>query len=219
MIRARPSPEPRNFAVKVQQPGDAFIARTPNPTNADWCQHPYWQCAHTDLYDRYQGICMYCASWTPRNINNRGLDHTSVDHYIPKSVDPKKAYRWDNFRLCRTRLNRRKGQFQDVADPFLISNGLFTIDFTTFLIRPNPTALIHDADAVQKTIDRLQLNTDTDYVQERIEAIRSYCMQNGFTLQQFRLRYPFIADQMVRQNFDTVFKSKLKAIFNRFPAT
>lgn len=65
---------------------------------------------------------------------------------------------------------------------------------------------------VEATIDRLQLNADTDYVNERIGAVREYSL-GKVTLARLQSKYPFIADQMQRQDFDSVFKHRFESHF------
>lgn len=206
------SPAPAHYAARVRDRGARFLARTPNPRQTDWKRHAYWRDIHDDLYQLHVGICMYCASWTPRRLGNSGTEHTSVDHFVPKSVDPPRAYAWDNFRLCRSRLNRRKSNFQDVLDPFIVNNDWFTLQFTTFLIVPTEGLARELATRVEASIDRLQLNADTDYVNERIGAVREYSL-GKVTLARLRSKYPFIAEQMQRQDFDRVFKNRFETYF------
>jgi hypothetical protein len=144
------------------------------------------------------------------------LDHTSIDHYIPKSADPTKAYEWSNFRLSRSRLNQRKANFRDVLDPCAVSNDWFVLDFFTFRMKPAPELPAGTDAKVRATISRLQLNTDPDYVNERIEVIRRHAL-DAITFPQVRARWPFIAHQMLVQGFETAHKPRLAAFFLRTP--
>jgi hypothetical protein len=98
-----------------------------------------------------------------------------------------------------------------VLDPFTIAPGWFKLNFLTFLLEPNQTLPPADQARVVATIDRLQLNTDNDYVNERIGAIREYCKGRA-TLAQLDRRYPFIAAEMRNQSFDTDFLPRMRAI-------
>jgi hypothetical protein len=73
-----------------------------------------------------------------------------------------------------------------------------------------------DRKRVEATIDRLQLNTDNDYVNERIGAIREYCLGRA-THAQLLKRYPFIAVEMQTQNFDNNFLPRMRAFFVMYP--
>jgi hypothetical protein len=159
---------PSHYANQVREKGRRFLARVPNPTSSQFKKHAYWRDIHDDLYKLYNGICSYCASWTPRTPD-AGNNHTSVDHFIPKATLPSHAYEWSNYRLCRARLNSFKSNSLVVVDPFFIGPNWFVIDFTSFLLKPNPSAAVNLTAKlrIQKTIDCLHLN-DNDYVQERL---------------------------------------------------
>ena len=213
MIRVTLPSAPAHYRTSVRIPGEAFLKHNPSPSNKDWSNHAYWRKIHHDLYKGHRGICVYCSSWTPRAKHSpRGLDHTSVDHFVPKSLAPKKAYEWSNFRLCRTRLNHKKDNYLDVLDPCTVTDGWFIIDFTTFQIRPAPGLPQAVESSVISTIDRLQLNVDNDYVDERIAVIREYALDR-LSLPQLQSKYPFIAQQIQTQNFDMQFKVRFRAFF------
>lgn len=215
MIRVTLSPVPRNFDARVRIPGATFLAATPRPTGAQWTGNDYWRLAHSDLYAAYHGICSYCASWTHRSQRS-GLDSTSVDHFVARANDANLAYEWSNMRLCRRRLNRRKSSHMDVTDPLTVGQRWFRLDFRTFLLRPDPSLAPADQASVASTIARLGLNSDRDYVDERVAVIRQYC-RSGLTRDQVRRRYPFIAAEMRSQNFDRNFLPQLSALFARYP--
>lgn len=206
-----PAPPP-NYVADVKNPGEAFLRCTPNPTQDDWRRHSYWRKIHDYLYNSHNGICLYCASWTPRNRRKEHFDYTTIDHYIPKKIDKTKVYEWDNFRLCRARLNHRKADFSDVLDPCSLSNEWFILEFTTFLIKPSFGLDEQIKIKVRQTIERLELNLDTDYVNERIAIIRDYSI-GTISFDFIRLKYPFIAYQMVSQRFDETFKDKIARYF------
>jgi len=215
MIRVTLITPPADYETKVKLPGTAFLAVNPNPSGNDWKTHEYWRDIHDYLYDGHQGICAYCASWSPRRAAKpNDAQATSVDHYIPKSLDPQLAYEWSNFRLCRLRLNHRKGDFQDVLDPCAVSNAWFTLNMRTFFIRPAPglPGPIHGS--VTATIDRLELNKDRDYVNQRVAVIRSYTLGEA-SIEQLRIRYPFIAYQLEVQDFDNLHLPRLLAYFKK----
>ncbi len=188
------------------------MARQPHPTASEFRKHAYWTEIHDDLYRDYKGICAYCASWTPRSPGGR-LDHTSVDHFLPKSLNPLLAYEWDNFRLCRARLNANKGDQLSVIDPLYVINGWFTLDFTTFLIAPNDSSPAYIQYHVNESITTLGLNAD-DYVNERIGVIKEYCL-GSTSLSDLKSFYPFIATEIVRVDFDRTLKPEMRDFFIR----
>jgi len=212
LIPVTPAAEPADFNRKVRVPGSKFLMKTPNPTGRQWNGRDYWRKALGDMFFAYNEICAYCASWTKRAGTTETFQDTSIDHFVPKSAVPAQAYEWSNFRLCRKRLNMRKDSHRDVLDPFTLAPGWFNLDFRTFLLLPNPVLSIFDRERVEKTIDRLQLNSDNDYVNERIGAIREYCLGQA-TIDQLINSYPFIAAEMRAQDFDTKFLPRMRDFF------
>jgi len=216
LIPVTPVAEPADFNTKVRVPGTAFLIKTPTPNGSQWKRKDYWRRALENLFDGYNGICAYCASWTKRATNISTPQDSSVDHFIPKSAEPLQAYEWSNFRLCRSRLNFRKDIHIDVLDPFILAPGWFNLDFRTFFLVPSPTLTTLNRKQVEATIDRLQLNADNDYVYERIGAIREYCLGRA-TYEQLLNHYPFIAVEMQTQNFNTNFLPHMRAFFLAHP--
>ena len=205
--------EPADFNNKVRQPGAAFLRTTPHPSGDAWQGHDYWRKAIADLRVAYHNICSYSGSWTKTNVGGTStLQDSSVDHFIPKSSNPAQAYEWANFRLSRTRLNNRKDNSNDVLDPFTLPGRWFTLNFRSFLIFPNRALADSERRRVRKTVDRLGLNTDNDYIQERIEVVREYCLGNC-TLAMLDAFWPFIANEMKAQDFDTVFLPLMQSVF------
>lgn len=211
MIPCRVHPQPPNFENDVRIPGQGFLTSVPHPRNADWRIHKYWSRIHDYLYDCMNGICAYCATHTPRRKSTNGIDHTSIDHFVPKSFgNHSHAYDWGNFRLCRSRLNNRKADHRDVLDPIFIHPRTFQIDFDTFEIVPNPSISDAMRQAVNSTIARLELNTDDDYVNERALAVYAYAA-NQLAFADLSRNYPFIAFEMIEQSFDANFLPRFQA--------
>ena len=210
MIKVQQFDAPLNFLARVQIPGQRFLLRNPSPTRKDFKRHNYWSKIHDDIYNLYGGICSYCASWTPRRAVPTDPNYTSVDHYIPKSVSPSLAYEWSNYRLCRARLNSNKDSSLEVVDPFHVQNGWFIIDFTSFLIVPSPSIPELTQERVNLSIDILGLN-DNDMLEQRLDVIYRYSIDE-IDIAQLILSYPFIAAEMVRQNFDINFKAEISSL-------
>ena len=184
MILVVPQPEPANFDSDVRRPGQQFLRRVPLPSNAQFKKHEYWRKALRDLRTAYSDICAYCACWIP-------FDGGTLDHYLPKSAHPADAYEWSNFRLAQERMNSNKGESTDVLDPFHIDPGWFVLDFSTMLVRLNNRLKPEVRKAVNKTINILQLNSET-LVRLRYSRLRDY--SNELTPIRFLERYyPFIA--------------------------
>jgi hypothetical protein len=214
MIPASLPAPPAHYQTRVRRPGLAFLAATPNPTSEEWSRHRYWQNIHQDLYSWHKGVCVYCASWTP-HPRQHGVDHTSIDHFVPKSKKPRLAYEWSNFRMVRAKLNNRKDNYEDVLDPCTLQPGWFRLNFVTFLLEADATLPARDKKEVAATIRRLLLNEDSAYVNERARVIYRYAAGN-MTFADVQRLYPFIASEMQAKNFDSVFKpSVVEALAKR----
>ncbi len=209
-----PAP-PAHYVTRVRQPGMLFLAATPNPTSAEWNQHRYWQNIHEDLYRWHKGVCVYCASWTP-HPRRRGVDHTSIDHFVPKSKNLPLAYEWSNFRMVRSKLNNRKDYFEDVLDPCTLQPGWFRLDFTTFFLEPDAALPAKAQSQVAATIQRLLLNGDSAYVNERARVIYRYTA-GRITFADIQRLYPFIASEMQAKNFDVVYKPSVVTALAKRP--
>lgn len=209
MIPVTPSPEPGDFDRRVRRPGSAFLSVTPSPTKGEWDDHAYWRAVLPDLRSSYNNLCAYSSSHI-RSGNSR--DTESVDHFRPRSIYPQLAYEWENYRLCRVKMNGYKGCHEDVLDPFTIPNGWFRLNFDSFLLVPDPTLNKQDKGRVLATINRLRLNSDAAFVAERIEVIKQHCL-GQVTWEYICGKYPFIAAEMQRQNFDIAFLPNMRHFF------
>lgn len=208
MIPVTSKPEPHDFDTKVRQPGLAFLAQTPNPTNAQW--RDFWSKALDQLFTAYARTCAYSASPVRRGTAKASLRDRSLDHYVARVTNPLLAYEWTNFRLCRSRLNTNKGHHADVLDPFTLSQNRFALNFLTFDLVPDASLDLTEQAQVQATIARLKLNDDKDYWKERSGVVKEYCLGRvKFT--QIQRHYPFIALEMQRQNFDHSFLPQMQA--------
>lgn len=195
MIPVVPQPEPDIFDRLVRTPGEKFLKKLNNskPTTKQWENQDHWKHIRFQLHTAYKGICAYSALRIPRGSSN-----PNVDHYIPKSKRPDLAYEWSNYRLSCPLANTLKRDFQDVLDPFTLPPNWFFLDFPSLLLKPNPDIPDEDQQRVWKTIDRLKLNEEQTYVDERNTCLEVYCRGGGdFTfLKQFA---PFIAHELERQ--------------------
>ena len=113
-------------------------------------------------------------------------------------------------------MNNNKGAHNDVLDPFTLPDRWFTLHFRTFLISPNVTLSDCEKKRVRKTIKRLRLNEDDDYVKERENVIREYCL-GTYTLATLEIFWPFIANEMKVQHFDSVFLPSMRPYFMANP--
>ena len=192
MIHIELMPEPANFNAEVREPGNRFLILVPNPTKKQWRVNHYWMHCRSDLYRSYHGICAYTGLWFPK------LSAT-VDHFMPKSKYPQKAYEWNNFKLSCEKANNNKGN-NEILDPFSISPDWFQLDFPSLLVKANPHLLRDEKSFIKETIDILKLNTE-DFIDTRQYWLMFYIENLDFDhLERYA---PFIAYELRRQNLKT----------------
>lgn len=134
-----------------------------------------------------------------------GVGGITTDHFIPKSIRPDLAYERSNFRLACQRVNSKKGNSQNILDPFKISDGWFQLEFLTGTVFPDP--LLSDAviSKITRTIEILGLNLP--YARKRRSQDFSMLIGNQFSEDFFSFlkdRSPFIYKEAVRQNLLSV---------------
>ena len=187
VIRVQPKPEPPDFDEKVRQPGLRAQQEAPPRTPPLWRDECLFQ-----LWEAYEGICSYLCVFIPQGSGAR-----SVDHFVPKSRRPDLLYEWSNYRLACSLMNSRKGQFEDVLDPFEIEDGWFVLDLSFLQVLPNPDLDEETRRGVQATIDRLDLN-DNECLQARANDYDAY-LRNEISLDLLKRWSPFVAREMGRQ--------------------
>lgn len=206
MIPVALKAEPTDFDRKVRQPGAIFLSACSSPRRKDWSGHSYWQRAADDLYRAYNGICAYTGEWLPRTSAS-----TSIDHFTPKSIAPRLAYEWRNFRLTTQKANNNKADHVGLADPCSINSGWFVLDLPSCLIRPGVGLSPSDHAMVEHTINVLRLNDDEEYVQNRCSIILDY-IRGDISLHYMWAKYPYIAHELTRQNLLGDVKTMFRAL-------
>jgi hypothetical protein len=195
--------EPDDFEEKVRKKGQKFLEINPKPTN--WDNRSYWRDALPDLWRAYGAICAYSCHWIPLDQGS-----ASVDHFVPKSVAPERAYDWSNYRLANSKMNAKKGDAQDILDPIGLMNETFILLFPAMLVKPNPLLLESQKALAKATINRLDLNDDEALVQQRLRWVLNYCDRH-ISFQFLKKNAPFIASEIERQKII----DKLPQIFKR----
>lgn len=202
MIRVHAKSEYPEFDQQVRQRGISFLSVTPNPTSKQFSQHNYWTAALGELHAAYDRLCAY----TTRELVQTG----TVDHFMPKSKYSYLAYEWDNYRLARQTINSRKGDSEDVVDPFKICEGWFTLAMPSCLIKPGQNIGREVRNSVNSTINILGLNQDERLVEERCRLLVSLA-DGDITLNYLDRHYPFLSSEVRRQGVH----GSLKQIFAR----
>jgi uncharacterized protein (TIGR02646 family) len=193
MIPVHMQPEPADFAKKVRNPGQKFLKQTPAPNTEQWKRNDYWRKALFDMRNSYNKICAYCAFWIPHSTGAQ-----SIDHFIPKSIDPDLAYEWSNFRYVSARFNSRKGT-RKIIDPFSLKPDSFILDFSSFFIKANPLLSVIIKEQIEETIKILKLNDDEDLITERQNWYFAY-QKKEITYRHLEKKAPFIAYEIKRQS-------------------
>lgn len=193
MIPVGPRPEPRDFHERVGRRGADFLRTTPRPTSASWKGRQYWRNVLPDLREAYRGICAYSAVWIPQDVGT-----ATVDHFVPKSVCPDLAYKWENYRLSSLLMNSRKGNHRDVVDPFDVRHEWSVLRFPSMLVHPGPDLSEEQKERVEQTIRRLKLNSHDQLVQSRLKWVLDFC-HDGITFEHLESNAPFIAYELERQ--------------------
>jgi len=205
MIHVDLKEEPAKFNREVRIPGNRFLTRCPQPTNKQWKKERHWKNISSELYDLYKGICAYTGLWFSKSITS-----VSVDHFLPKSLYPQKAYEWDNYRLTTEIMNGNK-EDSIIADPIEICNGDIVLDFPSCLVKVNPGLEQDQKRLLQYTIEILKLNSDDNQVQARYEIVKDYA-NDDISEQHLRNKYPFIASELERQDLLIDIKKMFKAL-------
>ena len=202
MIPVVPQPEYQEFDSEVRRPGIQFLRRKPHPSNRDFHNHNYWTRAIKNLKASYSGLCAYTSLYL--------VDTASVDHFRPKMKYPHLAYEWDNYRLARQKINSRKGDTEEVVDPFAVKSGWFVLDLPSCLIRPGDGLDKETKKCISATINILRLNDDDSLVQERCNLL-VYLAQGDITMNFLDRHYPFLAVEVRRQGIE----KRLSQIFKK----
>lgn len=202
LIPVQPRPEPAAFDANVRQRGRAFLKTNPTPSSEDFKPHQYWKWAATEIYEAYKRTCAYSCMYIPTPAG-------TIDHYLPKTRRPDRAYEWDNYRLALHRMNGYKGDRTDILDPFSLGEGWFVLDFPSCLVRPGDGLTPEQRQQVETTIDALRLNSDDSLVQDRCDVMVMFA-RGEVALPFLQKRYPFLAAEVIRQNIQSTANTLFK---------
>lgn len=201
MMRVDLKPEPPVFEDRVRKKGQRYLAKVPSPTKQQWAEHAYWTDVKFALHDAYCGICNFVCHWIPPDTGS-----ITVEHYKPKAKYPADAYEWANYRLMCGTLNGRKSDYEDVLDPFGITNGMFVLDFPSLFVKPSKEINAGLQARVKATIDRLKLNDEGTCIKARARYLKRYCL-GEVDFPYLKSDAPFIAFELERQGLVTDIKT------------
>ena len=207
MIPVEEQQEPKDFDKKVRRKGYKWleqqgISLTSIPSDPSKLP-PLWRECNKQLWDAYGGVCAYLAF---RFEYVSGASTT--DHFIAKSRHAGQAYEWNNYRLACMSVNRQKGKFDDVIDPFTLPVHTFFLVLESGEIYVNPDLQTQDKKTsalADKTIHRLKLdhphnremraNCYTFYI-----AMKESLSITDTFLSWFEKQNPFVYGEIKRQN-------------------
>lgn len=193
-------PEPANFQAKVRSPGTLFLSTVPAGAKPKFRGKEHWRKCKDDLREAFGHICAYTSLHVEEVT---GAD--TVEHYLPKDVHPQLAYEWTNFRFVCSRMNGRKGVKAGVMDPFLVTAGLFQIDFPSMLMVANLSE--PQAAAAETTIRVLGLN-DEKCTRSRFRYAHLYA--TGEVTGNFLSQHaPLIHSELARQSITKTSLAKM----------
>lgn len=190
MIPVQRKQEYLEFDEQVRKKGARFLASCPRPSSKQFDAHSYWTSAKDELLVAYNRLCAY----TSREL----LYDATIDHFKPKSKYPTLAYEWSNFRLARHIINNRKGNSEDVIDPFKVHSGWFILRLSGCVIKAGPDLTEEVNRAVDATISILQLNHER-LVEERQKILEDLAY-GIIDLDHLDVHYPFLSMEVKRQN-------------------
>lgn len=179
MRRVQPQPEPADFDRRVRKPGLA------DPSQ------PYWRRCHDELYEAYGGYCAYLAVKIPRSPEESEVGGSSVDHFLPRSLNPELAFEWSNYRLSSTLINQTKKDKVGILDPFCIGDNWFFVDIISGELFPNPELSRDLQKNIEKTIRELGLNK---------KKFREYRFKLLIDTDVLKEESPFLFEEAIRQN-------------------
>ncbi|MEM9462669.1 MAG: hypothetical protein AAGF11_51450 [Myxococcota bacterium] len=205
MIYVEPQPEPDDFDAEVRRPGRAALEELVEQPDSHELGATYritdlrygdlpplWRRCLPQLATAYQRICAYSCHYVEPTTG-----WGSVDHYVPKSLQPRLAYEWSNYRFACGRMNARKGSATDVLDPFEVEDGWFQIDLVRFQLHPAPGLPPELIARIERTIEQLRLNGDA-LRQTREDVCRDF-WEGRISLPFLQRRYPLVAHELRRQ--------------------
>ena len=112
-----------------------------------------WTRSLDDLMDAYAEVCAYTCFRIHPVTGAR-----SVDHFFPKSESWDQVYEWNNYRLCCSPINSKKGEHLDVLDPFTIQPNWFVLELVGFQVLAKESLDTVTKARVKATIERLNLD-------------------------------------------------------------
>lgn len=186
---------PADFEQRVGEKGAAALnkhnPRTP-VRGEFWKGREYWRNALDQLCDSYERLCAFTAIRIERVTGS-----PTVEHFKPKAKYPELAYQWENFRLVCGLMNGRKGDFEDVLDPFELPDNVFDLNPLSGEIVVHGDCPESFKGRAQATIDRLKLSDpECNFLrQDHVQKLAT----GAWSFEETRRQSPFVVACLVRQ--------------------
>lgn len=196
MIPVVPQPEPEEFDKTVRQKGMRWLRKhnidltAPLPSKTKLPD--YWRDCLDELHTRYGGVCAWLAVFFEPSMGGG-----AVEHFLPKSLRPDRAYEWSNYRFACSRINSCKGTRTDILDPFEVGEDWFYLTCETGHIYPNPSLDEETRLKIQNTIDRLKLDA-YEHKKMRARHFQDFCT-GQVTAVYLKRKSPFVWKEAKRQ--------------------
>lgn len=181
MMPFNPPPEPPDFDKKVRQPGNAWLAKNPNPKKGT---RDYWSPFKSYLADGFNNLCGYSVMYEPVG---------TVDHYRSRENYRDLAYEWSNLRFASAWINSSKGTLDDqVLDPFDLGEDWFEILLPSLQLVLTNKVPPQQRQKAEFTLERLRLRDDERVLRQRQQWYQLY-LDGDLTLQGLEKKAPLIA--------------------------
>ncbi|WP_420635765.1 HNH endonuclease [Candidatus Palauibacter sp.] len=158
----------------------------------------HWRRARNDLLRTYDQTCAFSGLRVSTPCPPTDDHRLTIDHMVPKSKNWRLVYEWSNLRLACKILNHRKGDSEDVLDPFEVdANGeaWFHMEPVEFRLFPNPNLNPCLQARIKATISRLDLNGPAWLSAREVHFTR---FKTHGRLRQVERAFPYVAREIRR---------------------
>jgi len=181
MIRFAGQPKPEGFVSRVEQRGNARLARHPGTARPV----DYWSAFKPALATAFRDLCAYSAMYEPVG---------TVDHFVSCGEDRSRAYDWSNYRFSSGWINASKQDLVSSAllDPFEVEDGWFEILLPSLQLVTTDRVPEELRARAEFVLQRLHLRDDERVLRQRLEWYRMY-RSGELTLAGLERKAPLIA--------------------------
>lgn len=161
MIKHTVTEPPATFEENVRTPGKEHLAKFLSPAALP----PLWRQCQNELAIAFKHLCAYSAMRT---------QYGTVDHFLSTSKFPHRAYDWDNYRYADGAMNSRKGNADQILDPFEVQDDWFEIHLPSLQLLPTAKIPSEYLERARFTLERLRLQDEEHIIQIRHEWLKMH---------------------------------------------